>query len=331
MNTNAAAPNQQADQNSTQSTQFKLMSGNHRGRLAQIPIYLGKNFRMFIYQTDWKVLPMSALIAGLIASVVGENMFVTMEGQFQCSLALTCVCIWNGFFNSIQSVCRERPIIKREHRAGMHISSYIAAHLIYQMFLCAAQALITVSVCKTIGIKFPTEGFITKWFLLDIWITIFLITYASDITSLFISCVVHNTTTAMTVMPFMLIFQLVFSGGAFTLSGPAAWMTNLTISKYGLVALCAQGNYNSLKSVLLWNTIFRVRESSPELKEALRQIEKAGKLDEILVRSGEAMQEAAYEMTKHNIFTCWAHLVMFTVIFAVLSVIVLEFIDNDRR
>ena len=273
MNTNAAAPNQQADQNSPQSTQFKLMSGNHRGRLAQIPIYLGKNFRMFIYQTDWKVLPMSALIAGLIASVVGENMFVTMEGQFQCSLALTCVCIWNGFFNSIQSVCRERPIIKREHRAGMHISSYIAAHLIYQMFLCAAQALITVSVCKTIGIKFPTEGFITKWFLLDIWITIFLITYASDITSLFISCVVHNTTTAMTVMPFMLIFQLVFSGGAFTLSGPAAWMTNLTISKYGLVALCAQGNYNSLKSVLLWNTIFRVRESSPELKEALRQME----------------------------------------------------------
>ena len=331
MNTNAAAPNQQADQNSPQSTQFKLMSGNHRGRLAQIPIYLGKNFRMFIYQTDWKVLPMSALIAGLIASVVGENMFVTMEGQFQCSLALTCVCIWNGFFNSIQSVCRERPIIKREHRAGMHISSYIAAHLIYQMFLCAAQALITVSVCKTIGIKFPTEGFITKWFLLDIWITIFLITYASDITSLFISCVVHNTTTAMTVMPFMLIFQLVFSGGAFTLSGPAAWMTNLTISKYGLVALCAQGNYNSLKSVLLWNTIFRVRESSPELKEALRQVEKAGMLEDILARSGEAMQEAAYEMTKHNIFTCWAHLVMFTVIFAVLSVIVLEFIDNDRR
>ena len=304
MNTNAAAPNQQADQNSPQSTQFKLMSGNHRGRLAQIPIYLGKNFRMFIYQTDWKVLPMSALIAGLIASVVGENMFVTMEGQFQCSLALTCVCIWNGFFNSIQSVCRERPIIKREHRAGMHISSYIAAHLIYQMFLCAAQALITVSVCKTIGIKFPTEGFITKWFLLDIWITIFLITYASDITSLFISCVVHNTTTAMTVMPFMLIFQLVFSGGAFTLSGPAAWMTNLTISKYGLVALCAQGNYNSLKSVLLWNTIFRVRESSPELKEALRQIEKAGKLEEILERSGEAMQEAAYQMTKQNIYNC---------------------------
>ena len=39
------------------------MSGGHRGRIAQIPIYLGKDFRMFIFQNDWKVLPMSALIA----------------------------------------------------------------------------------------------------------------------------------------------------------------------------------------------------------------------------------------------------------------------------
>ena len=310
---------------------FTPMSGSHRGRIAQIPIYLGKDFRMFIFQNDWKVLPMSALIAALIAFVVGENMYVTMEGQFQCSLALTCICIWNGFFNSIQSVCRERPIIKREHRSGMHISSYIVAHLIYQCFLCAMQALITVYVCKIVGVKFPTDGFITKWFLLDVWITMFLITYASDITSLFISSIVHTTTTAMTVMPFMLIFQLVFSGGAFTLSGPAAALTNITISKYGLVALCAQGNYNSLKSVTLWNTIFRIRNSSEELKMALAEIERQGQLENILAESGKAMQEAAYEMTKKNIFTCWGHLIFFAAVFAVLSIIVLEFIDNDSR
>ena len=81
----------------------------------------------------------------------------------------------------------------------------------------------------------------------------------------------------------------------------------------------------------LWNTIFRIRDSSPELKEALWQVEKAGQLEEILARSGEAMQEAAYAMSKANIYSCWAHLAMFAVIFAVLSIIVLEFIDNDRR
>ena len=324
-------PGGSAAESASDSRSDRNFTGRHRGRLAQIPIYLGKDFRMFIFQNDWKVLPMAALIAGIIALVVGQNMFVTMEGQFQCSLALSCICIWNGFFNSIQVVCRERPIIKREHRSGMHITSYIISHLIYQMFLCAMQALLTVVVCRIAGIKFPENGFITKWFLVDIWITLFLITYAADVTSLFISCIVRNTTTAMTVMPFMLIIQLVFSGGAFTLAGIAEKLTYLTISKYGLVALCAQGNYNSLRSVTLWNTIFKLRDSSNEIKEALWMIEKEGQLDEILVRSGEAMQEAAYEMTRRNIFGCWAQLVFFAVLFAILSIIVLEFVDNDKR
>ena len=35
----------------------------HRGRGAQVFIYLGKLLRLFVYQSDWKVLPMSALIA----------------------------------------------------------------------------------------------------------------------------------------------------------------------------------------------------------------------------------------------------------------------------
>ena len=97
------------------------------------------------------------------------------------------------------------------------------------------------------------------------------------------------------------------------------------------MALCTQGNYNSLKSVTLWNTIFKIRDSSEELKYALAEVERAGQLDNILVESGKAMQVAAYEMTKENIYSCWAHLALFAVIFAVLSIIVLEFIDNDRR
>ena len=213
----------------------------------------------------------------------------------------------------------------------MHISSYIIAHLIYQMFLCVMQAMLTVLVFNLVGVKFPEAGFITQWFRVDIWITLFLITYAADITSLFISCIVRNTTTAMTVMPFMLIFQLVFSGGAFTLSGPAAILTKITISNYGLVALCAQSNYNSLKSVTLWNTIFKLRDSSEEIKQALYIVEKEGQLENILVESGKSMQVAEYATTHANIYSCWIHLAVFAVLFAILSIVVLEFIDNDRR
>ena len=63
----------------------------HRGRGAQVWIYLGKMLRMFIYQNDWKVLPMAALIAGLVGMVIQKRLFVTMEGTLMGSFALVMV------------------------------------------------------------------------------------------------------------------------------------------------------------------------------------------------------------------------------------------------
>ena len=95
MSTTAATQDQSSNK-SPKDTQFKLITGNHRGRLAQIPIYLGKNFRMFIYQTDWKVLPMSALIAALIAFVVGENMNyeITVQPGIDADDVFNRVSVW---------------------------------------------------------------------------------------------------------------------------------------------------------------------------------------------------------------------------------------------
>ena len=95
----------------------------YRGRVSQVPIYLGKLFRMFLYQNDWKVLPMAVLVAGLVGLVIRGRFLSTMEGTLMSALAIACACIWNGCFNSIQVICRERDVIKREHRSGMHISS----------------------------------------------------------------------------------------------------------------------------------------------------------------------------------------------------------------
>ena len=37
----------------------------YTGRIDQIRIYLKKFLRMFVYQSDWKVLPIGAVIASL--------------------------------------------------------------------------------------------------------------------------------------------------------------------------------------------------------------------------------------------------------------------------
>ena len=308
---------------------------HYRGRFSQVWIYLGKFLRMFVYQNDWKVLPMAALISGLVAFVVGRNLFRTQEGTLTGCFALVCVCVWNGFFNSIQSVCRERAIIKREHRTGMHISSYIVAQMIYQMFLCLAQTAILLFVCDRTDVYFPQKGLITDWFLVDLGISMFLVTYASDMLSLVISSIVHTTTTAMTMMPFMLIFQLLFSDGMITLSGSAKKLCNVTITNWGLKVFCALGDYNNLPMVTLWNTIWKFRsmdiDGQKPIKLMTDYILKNGMLEELLLESGKYNMVASYASTRENVLMCWGILVVMCLVFALASMILLEFIDNDKR
>lgn len=309
----------------------------HRGRIRQIPIYLGKMFRMFVYLNDWKVIPMSALIAGLVAYVVGKNMFVTMEGTMMASLALSCICLWNGCFNSIQVVCRERDVVKREHRDGMHISSYVIAHMIYQAFLCLIQSIITVVVCKLAGMQIPYEGFITPYFYIDFGITIFLTTYAADMMALTISCIAKNTTAAMTIMPFLLIFELLFSGSMFGLSDKIAKLTDLSIAKWGIRSFCSQADYNSLQMVTIWNQLKKFQNIEvldtgiKPVKEVMDYLVKEDKAQDLCYWMGAHNQNQDYIHSYGNIFECWLSLIMFAVIFAVISVIVLERVDKDKR
>ncbi len=307
----------------------------HSGHAAQTLIYLGKLFRMLIFQNDWKVLPMSAVIAGLVSYVVGANLFVTMEGTLLGSFALACICIWNGFFNSIQVICRERPIIKREHRSGMHITSYIGAHMIYQAFLCFCQTLITIGICSLAGVSFPDKSLITSAALVDMGISLFLITYCADMMALMVSAMVHSTTTAMTIMPFLLIFQLVFSGGIFSISGKAQVISNFTIAKWGLTTLCTQGDYNSLPMVSFWNSLVKMKnveiEGERPLQELLEYAEKTGRKEDIIRIAGENSQNEKYSFEAANVIMCWGFLIMYIILYSGIAVICLEFIDRDRR
>ena len=307
----------------------------HRGRFAQIFIYLGKLFRMFIFQNDWKVFPMAAIIAGLVCFVVGANLFKTQEGTLMGTFALACICIWNGFFNSIQVICRERAIIKREHRSGMHISSYITAHMIYQAFLCLGQTVITIIICNITKVSFPQESLITGIAIVDIGISLFLITYCADMMALMVSAFVHTTTTAMTIMPFLLIFQLVFSGAFFQLEGIAVKITDFTIAKWGLTALCSQGDYNSKPMVSLWNAVAKLQDmdvgGNKPVQDFMVQASQNGLKEKILDWSGTQNQNAVYAFDAGNVLRCWGFLLLFIFIYAFIAVICLEFIDKDKR
>ena len=139
----------------------------------------------------------------------------------------------------------------------------------------------------------------------------------------------------MTVMTFLLIFQLIFSGGLIYLEGPAEKLTDLTIAKWGLQDMCALCNINSQPNVTLWNTIWNFREFEmggiQPVKMFTDDILKNNRLDEFLAKAGEYTQKEAYVSTAENVLTCWGAMIMMALLFAVIAIVSLEFVDQDSR
>ena len=252
-------------------------------RFNQVKIYTRTCFNVFFNDRGWKVFISAAIITLIICSVTSSDMFAEYRATQNGAFALVCACIWIGIFNSIQSICKERAIIKREHRSGMHISSYITSHLIFEMVLCIAEAVIvTAVICFANRKNLPDKGVILPT-AVELLITFFLIIFSSDSLGLMVSSIVKTPNTAMTVMPFVLM-------------GFTEKIAKLTVAKWGLNAICITSDINSLP--------------------ALIPLEKT--VDE-------------YKHTAGNLGKMWVILISFTLLYAVIAVISLKFIDKDKR
>lgn len=302
------------------------MSGAQVSRFAQVRIYLGKHWRLFVNERGWKVLLFAAIISAIVSPVLGGNMFVYTVETFQGTFTLISACIWIGIFNTIQSVCKERAILKREHRAGLHMSSYIASHLIFQAGICLLQAGILLGISAAF-LHYPAVTPLFGSTMLEFFLTYFLVTYAADALGLAISAIVKTPTTAMTVMPFVLIVQLLFSGMLFPLQGPVGLVGNLTISKWGLNAACVSADYNNLENTELVNTSVALqnivsREGYPI----------DGQTVDALVRDYyEVSVNEDYAHTAANLAADWAVLVLQVAVYGAAAVVALEFVDRDKR
>lgn len=223
--------------------------------LKQTPIYIKKNYRLFMNQKDWKFIIIAAVISFLVCGIVGEDMFSTYESTKSGFFAIISAAIWVGIFNSIQRICKEHDTITSEYRSGLHIRSYIMSHVIFDFLVCLIQSIILMLICM-LFIDFPSDGIIFSWAPVDYFVTLFMIIWCSDIMGIMISSIASTPNAAMTAMPFVLILQLVMSGVLFDLSGWSAKIANVTFSKWGMSALGSIGNLNDESLPLRMSLVF---------------------------------------------------------------------------
>lgn len=219
---------------------------NYVSNKEQVLIYLGKFKRNFLNSKGWYAFFSTAIIALITCIVSGSAGFGDRIGK--TSFIIVCACIWIGMFNSITLICRERDIIKHEYRGGMNLSSYMFAHMLFQGIISLIQTVIFSSILFLFyGSKiaeFPTtfDNDILRF--ISYFLTIFLTIYSADALGLFISSIVKNVEQAMTVMPFVILLQFLFSGNL-PLDGLLKFLSFLTVSRYAYDALLGLANTNS--------------------------------------------------------------------------------------
>ena len=277
------------------------MKKNRISWFGQVGVYLGKCFRLFINEKQWKNFITSAVLMFIILIVTGNDMFKVYKDTKNGVFTIICGCVWIGLFNSIQSICRERAIIKREYRTGLRLSAYITAHAVYEAFLCAVESLIvTVMMYVAYGSEITGENLIIAP-PIDFYLTFFLVVFGSDAIAIFVSSLVRKENTAMTIMPFVLIVQLVMSGAIFPLEDATDVISYGTFSRWGI------------------NGAMRIANMDDALKADYQRAFQAG------------IEKMNMDPEAGELWKVWGVMLLIALIFLVGSALILRLVDKDKR
>ena len=89
---------------------------------------------------------------------------------------------------------------------------------------------------------------VTSILSLDYIITFFLVIFSADMLGFAVGVLVNNITTAMTLIPVVLIAQFLFSGCLFDLEGVLKFVSRFTSARWGYSALGSLADLNNMTS-----------------------------------------------------------------------------------
>ncbi len=281
---------------------------NSVSTLKQTQVYFRKVARISMREKAWKYIIFAVIIAGIVAFVISDNMLETFEGTKSGFFTIASACIWVGIFNSIQSICKEHDIIRSEYRQGMKMTAYVMANVIWQFILSLVQSAIIFILC-IILVDVESDALLFDPYV-EYFITILLLTFGSSVLGLMVSSIAGNPTTAMTIMPFVLIVQLILSGVLFELEGAMEVFAWITFSKWGMSAFGSIADMNDIEMSLLADD-----------KELKQQLELMGKD----ISSNNDM----YDHDEWNLIGAWLMCLAITLVCIIVSTISLKLKNRD--
>lgn len=243
------------------------LATNTADKRAQLPVLCSRYVKLIVNDRQRLILllaqaPLLALLIGIVAKT-DQTAYVYMNMTKSLLFALSCAAFWVGMLNSIQEVCKERTILKREYMTGLSLNSYLASKVVVLGFLCLIQSLM-IMIVFAIMVKVPNDSFGA---FLEMFITTFLTALAATATGLFVSSLFSNADRAMTVAPILLMPQMLFSGILFTLEEGSFLdiVSYITACRWSMSAYGATAELNDLpaKAPESLQKVYMIREIPP--------------------------------------------------------------------
>lgn len=157
--------------------------------------------------------------------------------------------VWFGVINAAREICKEAAVLRRERLAGLRALPYLLSKLIVLFALVLVQSALLLGVIK-LRCTFPPDGIVMPA-TLEVFTTIALAGLAGIALGLCISAIASTPDKATSLIPIVLVPQVVFSGIMFGLHGIPKLASYLVPARAAVDAMSATINTNELATPML--------------------------------------------------------------------------------
>ena len=153
--------------------------------------------------------------------------------------------VWFGVINAAREICKESHVLRRERLAGLHTVPYLLSKVLVLsgLVLVLVQTALLLGVVA-LGMRLPGSGVLLPAGL-ELYVTIAL---AGIALGLAVSAIAATPDKATSLIPIVLVPQVLFAGILFHLAGGTHAISTLVSSRAAVDALSATIDTNSLAS-----------------------------------------------------------------------------------
>ena len=185
------------------------------------------------------LLLQAPLIALLISLFTDRNVFINANGidaTIRGPLFLMVVAaIWFGIINAVREIVKEAAIYRRERAMHLGVIPYVMSKVLVLGVLCLIQSLVLLAIIGWKG-GYPANGIIWPPFL-ELYLSLALTALAGLMIGLTLSALAPNPDRALSLVPLIILPEIIFSGTMFQLTGALKTVSSIFAARWGLAAL----------------------------------------------------------------------------------------------